>query len=73
MNPLYAETEFGLNILRQLDPNESAVFSPFSIRYALALVYSASEGETRDEISKVLCEGRLSPLAIIVPLSRESI
>jgi len=36
------------------DPNENALYSPYSIQIALAMTYAGAAGETRDEMRKVL-------------------
>ncbi|EPB78059.1 serine proteinase inhibitor [Ancylostoma ceylanicum] len=54
---LTAETNFGLNMLRQLPVNQSAVLSPVSVIFALAMVQAGAKGKTKTEINQVISKG----------------
>ena len=54
---LHSTTDFGLNLLRQHNLNESLVFSPLSLALALSLVHLAARGETRNEIRETIASG----------------
>ncbi|CAJ0589429.1 unnamed protein product [Cylicocyclus nassatus] len=51
---LTAETDFGLNLLRQVPATELLVVSPVSVLFALAMVQLGAKGETRTQINKLL-------------------
>jgi serpin B len=46
--------DFGLDLMRQLDPKGNLVFSPASIALALAMVRPGARGQTATEMDKVL-------------------
>uniref|UniRef100_A0A1I7V284 SERPIN domain-containing protein n=1 Tax=Caenorhabditis tropicalis TaxID=1561998 RepID=A0A1I7V284_9PELO len=54
---LFSETKFGLDFLKTQLKNESFVFSPLSVSFALALVHSGAKGQSATEIEKVLLDG----------------
>ncbi|EYC45621.1 hypothetical protein Y032_0421g1165 [Ancylostoma ceylanicum] len=54
---LYAEMNFGLNMLRQSPMNETMAVSPLSVIFALALVHAGAEGDTKIQINQVISNG----------------
>ena len=48
--------ELGFNLLREVEPDEDGnlFMSPMSLFMALSMVYNGAEGETKEEIAKVL-------------------
>ncbi|KAL6744519.1 hypothetical protein Aduo_017445 [Ancylostoma duodenale] len=54
---LNAETEFGLNVLRQSPVSEQLVVSPISVIFALAMVQAGAKGKTKTQINKVISNG----------------
>ncbi|EPB70151.1 serine proteinase inhibitor [Ancylostoma ceylanicum] len=61
-NPLAfrnAETDFGLNMLRQSPTDVTLVVSPLSVIFALTLVQAGAKGETKSQINKVISNGGL--------------
>ncbi|EPB70155.1 hypothetical protein ANCCEY_10769, partial [Ancylostoma ceylanicum] len=54
---LKAETDFGLNMLRQSPVTEQVVVSPISVIFALAMVQAGAKGKTKDQINKVISNG----------------
>jgi len=46
--------EFAYNIFSELTDKENVFISPYSISMALAMIYNASEGTTRQEMAKLL-------------------
>ncbi|EYC45617.1 hypothetical protein Y032_0421g1162 [Ancylostoma ceylanicum] len=54
---LNAETDFGLNMLRQSPVTEQLVVSPISVIFALAMVEAGAKGKTKDQINKVISNG----------------
>ncbi len=57
-----ANNDFAVDLFEQLrldaKPDQNIVFSPYSIRTALAMVYAGARGETAEEMAKVLRFGR---------------
>ncbi|KAL6744522.1 hypothetical protein Aduo_017448 [Ancylostoma duodenale] len=54
---LNAETDFGLNMLRQSPINEQLVVSPISVIFALAMVQAGAKGKTKSQINQVISNG----------------
>ncbi|RCN49152.1 serine proteinase inhibitor [Ancylostoma caninum] len=54
---LTAETNFGLNMLHQVPATHSAVFSPVSVIFALAMVQAGAKGKTKTEINEIISKG----------------
>ncbi|CAB3398393.1 unnamed protein product [Caenorhabditis bovis] len=52
-----SETALALSVLKQIPADESSVISPVSISLALALLHAGANGETKDQINKVLVNG----------------
>ncbi|KHJ95377.1 serine proteinase inhibitor [Oesophagostomum dentatum] len=52
-----AETDFGLNLIRQSASNEQLVVSPLSIILALSIVRAGAKGETKEQISRAISGG----------------
>ncbi|CAJ0588784.1 unnamed protein product [Cylicocyclus nassatus] len=61
---LTAETDFGLNMLRQVPVSESVVFSPLSVIFALSMVRTGAHGKTKSQISELLAKGKIDDDAI---------
>ncbi|VDK79114.1 unnamed protein product [Cylicostephanus goldi] len=59
-----AETDFGLKMLRQVPFNESVVFSPLSVIFALSMVRTGAHGKTKSQISDLLAKGKTDDDAI---------
>ncbi|KAK6758076.1 hypothetical protein RB195_015721 [Necator americanus] len=88
LNPLFighaflnAETDFGLNMLRQSPITEQLVISPISIIFALAMVQAGARGKTRTQINQVISSGATdeeiinyySSLSKDIPISNEEV
>uniref|UniRef100_A0A158PAS3 SERPIN domain-containing protein n=1 Tax=Angiostrongylus cantonensis TaxID=6313 RepID=A0A158PAS3_ANGCA len=56
---LTAETDFGLAMLRQLPLNASAVVSPISVIFSLAMLQAGARGKTKAEIDELIAKGAL--------------
>ncbi|KIH57474.1 hypothetical protein ANCDUO_12335 [Ancylostoma duodenale] len=54
---LTAETNFGLNMLEKLPASHSAVLSPVSVIFALAMVQAGARGKTKTEINEIISKG----------------
>ncbi|KAK6046273.1 hypothetical protein COOONC_16221 [Cooperia oncophora] len=54
---LTAETDFGLNMLRNGPVNDSLVVSPISVIFALAMVRAGAKGPTKSQIDSVISKG----------------
>ncbi|CAJ0589426.1 unnamed protein product, partial [Cylicocyclus nassatus] len=54
---LNAETDFGLDLLRQSPANAELVISPLSIILALTMVQAGARGKTKEQIDKVIAKG----------------
>ncbi|RCN41712.1 serine proteinase inhibitor [Ancylostoma caninum] len=54
---LNAETDFGLNMLRQSPVNEQLVVSPISVIFALTMVQAGAKGKTKRQINRVISKG----------------
>uniref|UniRef100_A0A915DCK1 Serpin domain-containing protein n=1 Tax=Ditylenchus dipsaci TaxID=166011 RepID=A0A915DCK1_9BILA len=57
---LEAQTDFGLNLLRQSTTNSKAsvVLSPLSVAIALSMAYAGARDETEAELNKLLANGQ---------------
>ncbi|KAI1730898.1 serpin (serine protease inhibitor) domain-containing protein [Ditylenchus destructor] len=56
---LEAQSEFGLNLLRDVSANSKAsvVLSPFSVAIALSMAYAGARDETEQELGQLLAKG----------------
>ncbi|VDN28084.1 unnamed protein product [Cylicostephanus goldi] len=54
---LTAETDFGLEMLRQKTPDECTVVSPLSVIFALNMVQAGAEGTTKSQIIDLISKG----------------
>ncbi|WKY13023.1 hypothetical protein Q1695_004107 [Nippostrongylus brasiliensis] len=54
---LELETEFALSMLRRVPADESAVVSPLSVIFALAMVEAGAKGTTKSQINDLLAKG----------------
>ncbi|KIH57086.1 serine proteinase inhibitor, partial [Ancylostoma duodenale] len=54
---LTAETDFGLNMLRQGPASESLVVSPLSVIFALTMIRAGAKGTTKSQIDKQIAKG----------------
>ncbi|CAB3398016.1 unnamed protein product [Caenorhabditis bovis] len=54
---LECSTQLAISLLRHLDLHEFSVISPLSISFALAMVHSMANGETKNQIHQVLAKG----------------
>ncbi|RCN41715.1 serine proteinase inhibitor [Ancylostoma caninum] len=54
---LNAETDFGLNMLRQSPISGPLIVSPISVIFALAMVQAGAKGKTKTQINKVISNG----------------
>ncbi|VDK56263.1 unnamed protein product [Cylicostephanus goldi] len=57
---LNAETDFGLDLLRQSPANAELVVSPVSIILALTMVQAGAKGKTKEQIDGVIAKGEKS-------------
>ncbi|KAJ1356014.1 hypothetical protein KIN20_013619, partial [Parelaphostrongylus tenuis] len=54
---LNTETDFGFAILRQVSLNESAVVSPISVIFTLAMLQAGAKGKSKTQIDEVIAKG----------------
>ncbi|KAJ1348247.1 hypothetical protein KIN20_003504 [Parelaphostrongylus tenuis] len=54
---LNTETDFGLAILRQVSLNESAVVSPISVIFTLAMLQAGARGKSKTQIDELIAKG----------------
>ncbi|WKY13080.1 hypothetical protein Q1695_004133 [Nippostrongylus brasiliensis] len=54
---LTAETDFGVNMLRQGAVDQSLVVSPISVIFALAMVQAGAKGTTKSQITSLISKG----------------
>ncbi|RCN27783.1 hypothetical protein ANCCAN_26481 [Ancylostoma caninum] len=54
---LTAETDFGLNMLRQGPAGESLVVSPLSVIFVLTMIRAGAKGTTKSQIDKQIAKG----------------
>ncbi|KAK6756721.1 hypothetical protein RB195_014883 [Necator americanus] len=52
-----AETDFGLNMLRQSPATEQLVVSPISVIFALVMVQAGAKGKTKTQINQAIAKG----------------
>ncbi|ETN83762.1 hypothetical protein NECAME_17347 [Necator americanus] len=51
---LIAETDFGLNMMRQAPATESLVVSPISVIFALGMIQLGAKGKTKTQINQLI-------------------
>ncbi|KJH53777.1 serine proteinase inhibitor [Dictyocaulus viviparus] len=61
---LTTETDFGLNMLRQTPLNESAVVSPISVLFTLAMLQAGAKGKTKAQIDEIIGKGESDDIII---------
>lgn len=56
MSATVAQTDFAINLLKSAS-EQTAIISPFSIGIALAMVYTGSDGRTKQQMMDILAKG----------------
>lgn len=66
-----AEPLFSTDVYKAIGSQQNLVFSPYSIRTCLGLVYMGAEGETASELSQFLHLGSLSKEEVAVSFAKD--